>query len=121
MTTLSAKCLWRSSSSTPDNCFSSSIEPTAIISPSSAIHTGKGVPQKRFLEIFQSLAFSNHLPNRPFFMCSGTQLTCWLESIIHCLRVLVTPWSLVSSASIFKNHVLRALYNNGTPVLQQCG
>ena len=55
--------------------FNSSTEPMHKTSfPSSLLHIGIGIPQKRDLERFQSLAFSSQFPNRPVPVDSGFQL-----------------------------------------------
>ena len=57
---------------------------------SSLFHTGTGLPQNRLRVIDQSRAFSSHLPNWPSRMWSGTQLICWLSSIIRCLNAVTS-------------------------------
>ena len=66
MTILSMKCLWRSVTFSPESSSSSFAEPTQIMSDgsSSLTHTGMQLPQKRFLEMFQSRASSSQLPKR---------------------------------------------------------
>jgi len=48
-------------------------------------HTGIGDPQKRLRLMVQSRAFSNHFPNEPSRMCSGTQVICWLSATMRSL------------------------------------
>ena len=76
----------RSLGRTPKSRSSSSSEPYTSVRGwfgSSETHTGIGEPQYRFREMFQSRAFSSHLPNWPSRMCSGTHLMRWLSSTIR--------------------------------------
>ncbi len=57
------------------SCCNSSIEPIHFISPSSLLHTGNGVPQKRSREIAQSFTFLSHSPNLPSPTQSGAHST----------------------------------------------
>ena len=50
-----------------------------------------------------SSVWSSHLPKRPPLICSGTQLICLLQWIIHSLRVLVSPSAEVISLSSPRN------------------
>ena len=52
-------------------------------SPSSSLHIGSGVPQKRERERFQSLRFSSQLPKRPVPVDSGCQLIVLLSSAMR--------------------------------------
>ena len=70
------------------NISSSYEEPTQISSPSSLIHIGIGVPQKRDLLIPQSFAFSSHVLNLFLPTCDGYQLICSFNE---------TNFSLISS------------------------
>src|SRR3989338_1218133 len=83
-------CLCKSVIFCPDNCSSSSTDPTTVTLSHLGFgiwdlgfsvwqsQTGKGVPQNRLREIAQSRAPSCHLPKRPSLICSGTQRICLL-------------------------------------------
>ena len=67
--------------------FNSSIDPIAISSfPSSVRQIGKGIPQYRDLDKFQSLALANQLPNRPSPVALGFQLIPKFKSNIRSLK-----------------------------------
>ena len=53
---------------------------------SSLRQIGIGIPQKRDLDKFQSLAFSNQLPNRPSPVEEGFQLILLLSSTMSFLK-----------------------------------
>ena len=78
ISSLSIKCLCRSSIFRPVSFSSSATLPGTMTSPSGLRQIGSGVPQKRLRLIAQSRAFSSHLPNRPSRRCAGTQLIDWL-------------------------------------------
>ena len=55
--------------------FNSEIDPITLVScPSSVRHNGRGIPQKRDLDRFQSLALDSQLPKRPSPVDFGFQL-----------------------------------------------
>src|SRR5882672_5211914 len=63
---------------------SSSSEPMQISSlPDRLLQIGKGVPQKRDLDKFQSTRFSSQLPNLPVPVDSGFQFTVLFNSTIR--------------------------------------
>ena len=66
--------------------YSSSILPMHISSPSSDRQIGKGVPQKRLRERFQSFKLSSQLPKRPVPVDSGCQLIVLFNSDIRSLH-----------------------------------
>src|SRR5882762_4294036 len=72
------------------SAFNSSIDPMQISSLLSfVLQIGKGVPQKRDLDKFQSTRFSSQLPNRPVPVDSGFQLIDLFNSTMRSLRAVV--------------------------------
>src|SRR3990167_5863412 len=70
--------------------FNSSNEPMHIsFFPSFDFHIGRGVPQKRERERFQSTKFSSQLPKRPVPVDAGFQLMFLFNSIILSFRAVV--------------------------------
>src|ERR1035438_7429915 len=70
--------------------FSCSTEPMQISCvPSCERQIGRGVPQKRERDRFQSTRFSSQFPNRPVPVDSGFQLIVLFSSIIRSLCAVV--------------------------------
>src|SRR5262245_20164980 len=93
-TTASRYSLCRSVIFFPPRASISSIDPaTSRFLQKTHSHTGIGVAQYRFLEMFQSRAFSSHLPKRPYLIISGYQEISWLLSI---------NWSLIFSTARYQ-------------------
>src|SRR5579862_3692494 len=82
----SIKCRCRSEIVRPVLFSKSSTLDRTMISPSSLLQIGIGVPQYLLRDTAQSLAFSSHLPKRPSLMCSGTQWICALAARILSLN-----------------------------------
>ena len=69
------------------SALSSAIEPMRISSfPSSVLHIGSGIPQKRLRDKFQSFAFASQFPKRPSPVDLGFQLMPRLSSCIRSLK-----------------------------------
>ena len=80
MSSMNSRC--RSVILRPERSSSSLIEPiTTTSSPSSLIHIGIGVPQKRLRETPQSGAFSSPLWKRLSLTNDGTQYVCLVFSM----------------------------------------
>src|SRR5574344_895497 len=63
--------------------YNSCSEPIQSSLPSLSRHTGRGVPQKRERERFQSFRFSSQFPKRPVPVDSGCQLIVLFNSYIR--------------------------------------
>src|SRR5690606_26079489 len=69
---------------------SSSTEPThTSCLPSRLLQMGRGVPQNRERDKFQSTRFSSQLPNRPVPVDSGFQFMVLLSATILSFRAVV--------------------------------
>ena len=69
--------------------FSSATEPIIRSSdPSSVLQIGRGIPQYRERDKFQSLALASQFPKRPVPVAFGFQLISWFSSYIRSLTAV---------------------------------